>query len=328
MRNRPRGFTLVELLVVIAIIGVLVGLLLPAVQSAREAARRSQCTNNLKQLSLSFLNYEDTRKSFPVYQKHVSGWNSWQGHGVWTQILPFIEEQGLYDQYDFTNRFDHGNNNGANRPGRAKIGVFNCPTDRPFPDRNWGGINYAVNGGATVDLYGAGTATDAHGAMMRRQETTLAELSDGTSKTLLVSEFLKGDNSNGMRSPTRDFTNGLSIPTVHYPTPAEVETAGIACDGNGYQQSNAGKHWNGGFPGACVFNTVAPPNWKHVNCATGGGFGYAADRNGIVPARSMHPSVVVAAAADGSVHVISETVDPITWQRLGARGDAQPVSWE
>jgi prepilin-type N-terminal cleavage/methylation domain-containing protein/prepilin-type processing-associated H-X9-DG protein len=96
-RSRSRGFTLVELLVVIAIIGVLVALLLPAVQAAREAARRTQCSNNLKQLALGLLNYEDSYKSFPNSFLLAHDWNG----QVWgTRILPFIEQQPLYDQYD------------------------------------------------------------------------------------------------------------------------------------------------------------------------------------------------------------------------------------
>ncbi|MDD4270294.1 MAG: DUF1559 domain-containing protein [Pirellulales bacterium] len=97
VRRRPRGFTLVELLVVIAIIGILIALLLPAVQAAREAARRSQCSNNLKQLGLGVLNYEDTFKTFPPSFLLAADFNA----QVWgTRILPFIEQQAIYDKYD------------------------------------------------------------------------------------------------------------------------------------------------------------------------------------------------------------------------------------
>ena len=118
-----RGFTLIELLVVIAIIGVLVGLLLPAVQQAREAARRSSCSNNLKQLGIALHNYYDARKELPRYQfdgnpttgessATINGgtsWNSWRGHSLWSQILPFTEEQTTFDSIDFNVWYSHGN---------------------------------------------------------------------------------------------------------------------------------------------------------------------------------------------------------------------------
>jgi prepilin-type N-terminal cleavage/methylation domain-containing protein len=330
MRIRKDGFTLVELLVVIAIIGVLIGLLLPAVQAAREAARRSSCTNKVKQLALAFLNYENSRKEFPKYQyNNDPSWNSWRGHGVWTQMLPFIEEQALYDQFDFAQAFDAGRNFGSGQPGRARIDGFQCPSDSPFPDSNWGGTNYAVSGGATKNLYSGSAATTASGALLRWFPTTVAELTDGLSKTVLIAEFLHGDNNGGALNLERDFTNGLSLATANFPTAAEIETAGQACDGTaaGYQQVNAGKHWNAGLPGQCVINTVAPPNWAHVNCAEGGGFGYAADRQGIFPARSMHPGGVSTAACDGSTHFVNDNIELVTWQRLGARGDGQAANW-
>src|SRR5690349_6909248 len=92
-RRRHQGFTLVELLVVIAIIGILVALLLPAIQSAREAARRSQCVNNMKQLGIAMANYHDVRKKLPIGSWSCC-WGTWQ-----MSILPFIEEQQLFDQY-------------------------------------------------------------------------------------------------------------------------------------------------------------------------------------------------------------------------------------
>jgi prepilin-type N-terminal cleavage/methylation domain-containing protein len=328
--TRTTGFTLVELLVVIAIIAVLIGLLLPAVQSAREAARRSACTNKIKQLGLAFLNHENARKNFPQYQFHnVSTWNAWVGHGVWTQMLPYMEQGDLYDQIDFQQPFDSGVNINVGRPGRARIDGFNCPSDIPFPDTSWGGINYAVSGGATINCYSTGAANSASGAILRRVSTKLTDLSDGTSTTLLLSEFLHGDNDGGRLNLERDFTQPLSLATADFPSRAEVETAGQGCNSTaqGYQVTNAGRMWMAGFPGQCVINTVAPPNWPYVNCATGGGFGYAADRNGIFPARSAHPGAVCAAACDGSTRIVSNSIDLVTWQRLGARGDGQSSTW-
>src|SRR4051794_6251308 len=103
-RILKRGFTLVELLVVIAIIGILVALLLPAVQAAREAARRSQCVNNLKQITLAMLNYEGAKKQLPVLYTFLNPHTKADApaHGIHIWILPYMEYQPVYDQYDFT----------------------------------------------------------------------------------------------------------------------------------------------------------------------------------------------------------------------------------
>jgi prepilin-type N-terminal cleavage/methylation domain-containing protein len=93
--QKRSGFTLVELLVVIAIIGILVGLLLPAVQAAREAARRMQCSNNMKQIGLAMHNYHDTHKSFPTFVIHNGQGDYWRGYSAFTQMLPFIEQGNL-----------------------------------------------------------------------------------------------------------------------------------------------------------------------------------------------------------------------------------------
>lgn len=324
-KKNSSGFTLVELLVVIAIIGILVGLLLPAVQAAREAARRMQCSNNLKQLALAFHNYHDTHRTFPAYQYNVANTNSWQGHGALTMVLPFIEQTALFNNMRFTEAFDTGYNNDV---GRRKVAAFLCPTDISYPDSNWGGNNYVVNGGAQVGLYDTNSNSVAGGAFNRSQGSRMGDLSDGTSNVILMSEILKGDNNTTSLDRRRDFTYQLSIATRNFPSQAEVETAGVACDSTaqGWHQGNAGQFWHGSFPGSVAFNTVAPPNWKHVSCCEGGGFGYACDRNGIVPARSLHTGGVQVALADGSIHFLSDGVDFLLWQRLGARGDGNPVT--
>jgi len=345
-KKRFRGFTLIELLVVIAIIGVLVGLLLPAVQQAREAARRAQCSNNLKQLGLAVHNYYDARNELPMYQfdgNPTTGersasigngpgtggaWHSWTGHSLWSQLLPQMEELATYDAIDFNVWYSHGNNNSVRR---TKISTFVCPSDLPFGDRSFGGVNYGGNAGSTIDAYSTTSSQRPYdGAFKRRVETTFEEILDGTSKTLMFGEFLKGDNTGGAQNKQRDFTNNLSIVTRDFPSAADVATMGAACDGtlSSFQGVNAGRDWMAGLPSKSVFNTVAPPNWEHVSCCTGGGYGDTCDRNGIYPARSLHSGVVMVLGVDGATHGINESIDLVTWQRLGARADGNPVAWE
>jgi prepilin-type N-terminal cleavage/methylation domain-containing protein/prepilin-type processing-associated H-X9-DG protein len=320
MRAKRRGFTLVELLVVIAIIGILIALLLPAVQAAREAARRSQCTNNMKQLALAFHNYHDTHKTFPSFQYHNPAWSSWRGHGPFSMILPYIEQNATYDLIDFNVEWDHGNNRAARD---VHINAFSCPSDGPYPDTRYGGINYGINGGSHADFYGQWTA--ANGFLVRRRESSFASMRDGTSNMVMLGEFLKGDNTGGTRTPLRDVTNGLTIANWRFPSQADLEAAGVACDANSYQQSNAGRDYGAGFLGFTLVNTVAPPNWDHISCCAGGGFGYACDRDGIFPVRSFHPGGGNIAMGDGSVRFATETVDLQVWQYIGARDDGHPV---
>ncbi len=152
----PRGFTLVELLVVIAIIGILVALLLPAIQAAREAARRSQCINNLKQMTLAALNYENAKKQFPRITTYLNGTPA---HGMHLFLLPYMEYQAVYDAYDQTILWSSTANNTG--PAATNIPEFVCPTAPAIATRSIeiafrdmahsGYADYAVNGRVAPD---------------------------------------------------------------------------------------------------------------------------------------------------------------------------------
>jgi len=212
---RP-AFTLVELLVVIAIIGTLVGLLLPAVQSAREAARRSSCMNNLRQVGLALLNFESARQCFPPTDARpnatAGNWSAGEGWSIHARLLPYVEEGSLAGQFDFKQAAFTGPYT-AQAPNPAFASLFAtpiplllCPSDgAPTVQKSgtypYGGNNYMVSvGSATAD--GAGNAywdfskpTD--GIIYERSKVKISKISDGTSKTVIASEAVRsiGDDT-------------------------------------------------------------------------------------------------------------------------------------
>lgn len=200
-----RSFTLVELLVVIAIIGILVALLLPAIQAAREAARRSQCSNNMKQLALALHNYHDVHQAFPPaavtnnpYQFAGTCTNTWERTSGWSWrslILPQLEQTGIYDSINFRQHVNTAGCAGANdwqEAARSVIPTLLCPSDETSPTNfsNWAGTNYAAVTAmdANHTTTAANRLTVLHpGARMHRMQDIL----DGTSNTLVSMEVYR-----------------------------------------------------------------------------------------------------------------------------------------
>ncbi len=216
------GFTLIELLVVIAIIGILVGMLLPAVQSVREAARRTQCANNLRQIGLAAMNYEGAFKKFPpgFTQANLTGGptspvntNGFQGHSVFYYLLPFMEQTNLYDTFNNA----RPKLNIATTPdglSAAVVPSYLCPSDLlpntavPFPETStpsqwYGGVSYRANGGSRP-IFATSSTNDGMfmctGPGARKAasapvgiEVQIRDARDGTSNTLLFGEFYHRD---------------------------------------------------------------------------------------------------------------------------------------
>lgn len=221
--NRNRAFTLVELLVVIAIIGILVGLLLPAVQAAREASRRMQCSNNLKQIGLAIHNYESTYKRFPIGSVVRINFDPPRGDG-WTwhsRILPYLEQTALYDRVSSVIGTDRGTRDSPEQvlAGRTtRLSFFQCPS---HPD----GVSNPAKAGYQLSTYNGvcGSTTfnndqvdelsdlgyRGNGIFFLNSNIRIADVSDGTSNTFLVAEVqdeLRGaPNSNRMPGSDRKY---------------------------------------------------------------------------------------------------------------------------
>lgn len=332
MHSRRKGFTLVELLVVIAIIGILVALLLPAIQAAREAARRSQCVNNLKQLAIGFQNYHDTQKKLPRYvyrsQNATAQCGHWEGFSAHTMLLPFIEQQGMWDDflrtYAVSTDLNVGWRTGTFGPlSNQNVPTFRCPSDgiQRFGAED-GNSNYPICTGPTWTLWGTGAQP---GIFSRDFERTYADITDGTSSTIMLGEQVLGDND-GSKFSVGDVVR--AIPNVgmgNFPTDAQIAQYGQAClAGVGNHHSHGGREWITGMPMQTIFNTVAPPNWQYPNCQDCAGCGWM-DSNGVFPARSKHPGGVNHALADGSVKFISGDVNLQTYQWLGSRDGGEAI---
>jgi len=329
-------------LVVIAIIGILIALLLPAVQAAREAARRSQCNNNLKQIGLGLHNYADKYKVFPAYAYIVGSYsnpnttylNPWEGPSIFVMLLPYIEQSSVYNQWKWRASWD-----GRSAPSgaadadttlntalsRTKINAYKCPSDSPYPDPAYAGCNYGGSAGTT--LAWTGTYADQVGVFRYNMETSFADIRDGTANTVMTSEHLVGDGSSNYN--VGDVVRAQAFPgtvTNTLWTQADLDTYGQQClSGISNHHSHGGREWAAAMQAQSVFNTLAPPNHRWPTCQECSGCGWM-DSRGIFPARSRHPGGVNAGMADASVRFVSETVNLATWQALGTRAGGESVS--
>jgi prepilin-type N-terminal cleavage/methylation domain-containing protein/prepilin-type processing-associated H-X9-DG protein len=310
-----RGFSLVELLVVIAIIGVLIALLLPAIQAARESARRAQCSNNLKQIGLAMLNYESAHRSLPTGILRVG--DLAQGMGWSAYLLPFLEEQNLYDSLGFTefNQFanpppgspgvyDSYNTNGP--ATETYLNVFRCPSaairEHVYDISEGDGwtlfkrVPACYIAGASGKIVDEGAASNylskADGAVYSASYTRLKHITDGTTCTLLVGEALPED-----------------FPVV--PGMSKSLVQGIK------------DHWYiggddpdkaEGWDGSEFLGSTAVP----INVAKGQ-TGYELSFS------SPHAGGCQIVLCDGSVRFVADAIDPLTWSLIGSRADGKII---
>ncbi len=289
MKIARRGFTLIELLVVIAIIAILIALLLPAVQQAREAARRTQCKSHLKQIGIALHNYHETHRTFPPFFINRTGdplriADTDKGANWLVFLLPYVDQAPIYNEWNFD---IPANQN----PGRSQeIPLFKCPTDPQsdaphcvYAGGGWARGNYGMNVSPCQHGIGQGSNGSPRGMSGANTVARVRDITDGASNTIAVDELRAGLN-------VQDLRGSWAMPGL-------------------------------GAGTAAMFNDASAPNSKEPysddmeNCAVAGLLGvppmgcFDNSSTGQMTARSLHIGGVHALLADGAVRFISENID-------------------
>jgi prepilin-type processing-associated H-X9-DG protein len=310
---------LVELLVVIAIIGLLIALLLPAVQAAREAGRRTQCKNNLHNIGIALHAYEGARGTFPP------GRNAWpKVVSAQARLLPYVEQENLHNLIDPNGTLAIGGQNDL--ACKNPIPLFACPSDKSgqVPGSAYFGTNYAACNGTGVAWDTSGDIAaylkigDGNGAFAQTP-VSLAAIRDGLTNTAAFSESIIGHGLSVSSLPTDRETTQLVVLEVsggNDTTPADCE------GGNGTWNSRRGEQWINGHYGNTLYNHYYTPNSRKWDCGNG------SHNKGLTSARSRHPGGVNLLLCDSSVRFVADGVTEIVWRGLATRAGQELLPGE
>ncbi len=320
---RQSAFTLVELLVVIAIIGILIALLLPAVQAAREAARRSQCSNNLKQIGVALHVFENTHREFPSSFGGSQG-TDWSAQA---RILPYLEQVALHDSVDYDQPYSAAVLPDGSPLAAFRVPTYQCPSEPNDEVRMKNGapvhypLNYAMNLGTWL-VHRPTDQQGGDGAFQPYRRLKPRDMLDGLSNTMAATE---------VKAYMPYFRNAAHDPPTMPALPADI--CSLAGD---FKSSSGHTEWVDGRAHQTGFTTEFAPN-THVPCEQGGqeydvdwtnqqeGKSPTVPTFAAVTARSHHAGVVNTLLVDGSVRAISETVELSVWRALSTRAGGEVV---
>ena len=352
-RRKHRGFTLIELLVVIAIIAILIALLLPAVQQAREAARRTQCKNNLKQIGLALHNYESTHSVLPSVYSYGAATTG--NYSVQAQLLPYMEQSSLHNLIDFSEKMQIGCCPGDLSPSvivpaKTVLPVFRCPSD-PGPDvfevvtgnrggatgrtDLYAGTNYHMNQGTGLGTnYDGRAQTD--GLVWTNSKVKFAHITDGMSNTAAFAESVMGLPQQTVSAPTnrKDRRRSyINVACVWYSSAVPPSPAGLA---NGFQPPHdpaqfeaaavaISRGWAGQRGAGWIHGREYWTNYHHYHTPNSEVPDMGTCGNGIFGARSEHTGGVNVVMCDGSVRFVGDSIDLNTWRALGTRSGGEVI---
>jgi len=354
---RRRGFTLIELLVVIAIIAVLIALLLPAVQSAREAARRAQCTNNLKQMGLAAMNFESTYSTLPPAYAPYPDDPTLGGGGrgnVQAQLLQYIEQGSLFSSFNFhCNINSYGTVSPNNTAQTQLVAAYICPSDPStarLVDPTTNGLGYSnyfasTGGTAAIEIgpnayqdnissrFGIYNAAITNGApkyladgttpnpdYLKVTGTRISDITDGTSNTAMFAETIRSRavQNTAAEIPITDLVNVYLVSSPF--ASADMVVPPAACTIFNSRIRYRGQEYYRDLPMTGWYAHTTVPNNKLWDCAD------TSFATGHLAARSYHPGGVNSCFADGSVKFIKNTINPRVWYTLGTRAGGEVIS--